>query len=483
MIKEIKKTIKQKGKKETARLAFELVCRKLKSPKIKKQLKPLTKELKAVLDCNDEIKYELVLEKSKPIAQVLTKNRDIILGNEKFVVEARNLLYKAEKEKKYRNYIREQYIKVIVPVEYDKRRKDALENKVVFLESGKSPSPSSYLLSKEIEKQKKYQVVYCGLGVRTIPNIEYYENAVRFIEEAATAKAIFLSTANDILSQFDLRPETKLIQLWHGVGMFKKCGWSTVDNNNFGRNEDDRNEYNQYRNYYAVTIAGDEQAWTFKDAMRLEDDKIRPIGIARTDVFYDEDYIRYGREKLYREYPQTVGKKIILYAPTFRGKVGKATAPDQLDIKTLADALSDEYILIIKHHGLAKKVPEVPEEYKDKFAFEFSKNKFLSIEKLLSIADICITDYSSIGFEYAIMERPMIFFAYDIDDYLDQRGMYYDYDKITPGPVVKTTEEIAHYIKHLDELYDPNVVKEFKNKYVHACDGHAVERTMALLEE
>lgn len=483
MIKTVIKSIKTKGLKATAAKAAKIFATKAKTPKIRRQINSQVSELKSVLNNLEDYTNEYLLEKSRPIAELITKNPDSIIGTESYVVQARELLSGIEKKKGYKNFIREKYVKEIIPNEYAVRKDGKLEDKVVFLESGKSPSPSGYLLGKTLEKQGKYQVVYSGLGVRRVPNTEYFENAVRFIEEAATARAIFLSTANDVLSQFDLRPETKLIQLWHGVGMFKKCGWSTVDNAHFGRDIAARKEYDQYRNYYAITTAGEEQAWTFKDAMHLDDNQVRAIGIARTDVFYDKEYIEKGLEKLHREYPQTIGKKIILYAPTFRGKVGSAVAPDALDIKAMADKLSDEYILIIKHHGLAKEVPEVPEEYKDKFAFEFSKNKFLSIEKLLAIADICITDYSSIGFEYAIMERPMIFFAYDLDDYLDQRGMYYDYNEITPGPVVKTTKEIVDYITHLDERYDESLVKEFKKKYVHACDGHAVERTIALLEE
>ena len=66
--------------------------------------------------------------------------------------------------------------------------------------------------------------------------------------------------------------------------------------------------------------------------------------------------------------------------------------------------------------------------------------KGVGIERLLDIADVCITDYSSIAFEYSIMEKPIIFFAYDLEDYIDERGMYFNYDEITPGPVCKTTD-------------------------------------------
>ena len=279
--------------------------------------------------------------------------------------------------------------------------------------------------------------------------------------------------------------ETKIIQLWHGVGVFKKVGYSTVDNKNFGKNRKEREEYNQYRNYSYVTIAASEQSWIFEEAMRINKMSgiIKPIGIARTDVFFDEKYINNTYEKLYRKLPQIKGKKIILYAPTFRGTVANAQAPDKIDVNMFGKALGDEYILIVKHHGLSKNVPEIPERWNNSFAFDFGKQKVLGIEGLLAIADICITDYSSIAFEYAIMEKPLLFFAYDLEDYIDKRGMYYDYDEITPGPICKTNEEMIDYIKNIEDRFNKKEIIAFKNKYVSACDGNATQRTIDLIEE
>ena len=61
--------------------------------------------------------------------------------------------------------------------------------------------------------------------------------------------------------------------------------------------------------------------------------------------------------------------------------------------------------------------------------------------------------------------------------------MYYKYEDITPGPICRTNEEVVDYIKHIDERYDPQVVKNFKEKFVGACDGHSTERTIALIEQ
>lgn len=376
------------------------------------------------------------------------------------------------------------YIKELIPAAYVEEAKKPVEHKLIFMENGNCPSPSNSHLIDVLEKNYDYEIHKTGLHRRAISELEYFENAYQFAIDAATAKAVFLSTANDVFSHLDMRSETKLIQLWHGVGMFKRVGWSTV-NKSFGKSAKGREEYDQYRNYSYVTIAGEAQAWTFEDAMHIPADSgvIVPVGIARTDVFYSQKYLKKSYDKLYKDIPQAKGKKIILYAPTFRGSVGKAKAPDKLDIDAFGEALSDEYVLLIKHHGLSKDVPPIPEKWRDTFAFDMGARKTLSIERLLGLADILISDYSSVAFEYAIMERPLIFFAYDLDSYLDKRGMYYDYDEITPGPVCKTNEEMIDYIQHIDERFDKQEVLDFKHKYVGACDGHATERTIALIEK
>lgn len=376
------------------------------------------------------------------------------------------------------------YVKERYPEIYLEYSKEPVKKKVVFMENGNSPSPSNKRLVETMKKQGDYEISTIGLHRRAVSELEYFENGLELVRVSATAKAIFISTANDIYSWIELRPETKLIQLWHGVGMFKKVGWSTVDKQ-FGRGLKEREEYDQYRNYSYVAIAGKEQAWTFEDAMHISADSgvIVPVGVSRTDVFFDEEFFETARQKLYSVFPEIEGRKIILYVPTFRGNVIEAKAPDQLDINAMGEALSNDYVLLIKHHGLSKDIPPIPKKWEDTFAFDMGAKKLLGIEQLLAVADICISDYSSVAFEYAIMERPLIFFAYDIDEYLDARGMYYNYEEITPGPVCKTTDEMIDYIIHIDERFNKQEVIDFKNKYVEACDGHATERTIALIED
>ena len=286
------------------------------------------------------------------------------------------------------------------------------------------------------------------------------------------------------MSYITLRPETTYIQLWHGCGVFKKVGLSTIDKK-FGKSAKSHEEYPLNTNYSYVTIASPELSWIFEESMGIDKESgvITPTGISRTDEFFDEEFISGSYRKLYEKIPQARDKKVILYAPTFRGDVATCTTPDVLDIAAFARELKDEYILILKHHPTVKKLPEIPKEYENTFAYDMTRKSGMNINELMTVADICISDYSSVVFEYSLFERPMLFYVYDLEDYIDERGLYYDFDEITPGPLCRTNEEMLDYIKHIDERFDKQEVTDFKNKFMCCCDGHSSERILALVED
>ncbi|MBQ7116959.1 MAG: CDP-glycerol glycerophosphotransferase family protein, partial [Clostridia bacterium] len=103
----------------------------------------------------------------------------------------------------------------------------------------------------------------------------------------------------------------------------------------------------------------------------------------------------------------------------------------------------------------------------------------MSVDELLCVSDICISDYSSLVFEYSLFEKPMIFFAYDLKEYFDSRGFYYDYEELTPGPICGTTDEIIAYIGNIEQSFDKGEVKKFRNKFMSACDGRSTERIIS----
>lgn len=373
--------------------------------------------------------------------------------------------------------------KRIYPSFYEKevRKHPVNKRKVVFLEMRMMELTDNFrLLYDELKKRGEYELAVCSIGAGLAKRQEQYQNSKAALREMATAKYVFINDSSALLSCISLRPETKVIQTWHACGAFKKFGYSTV-RKKFGGDDKELRRFPLHKNFSVVTVSSPEVVWAYAEAFHMEDrlDAFAATGISRTDVFYDKQAIAAAREKLLKRIPAADGKKVILYAPTYRGRVAEAYSPDELDIGSMKAVLGGEYILLCKHHPFVKKRPEIAQSDR-KFAADVTNE--MSIEELLMVSDLCISDYSSLVFEYSLFERPMIFFAYDLEEYFDWRGFYYDYGEMAPGPVCKTTGEIIDYIRSANDAFDRQRVIDFKNKFMSACDGHATERILALLD-
>ena len=354
------------------------------------------------------------------------------------------------------------------------------ENKVLFLEMRFTKLSNSFeLIYKALEESGEYDLKCSYVQFNFIRGREFTQRVNEMLKELATAKYVFVDDASLILSSIPLRKETVAINLWHACGAFKKFGRSTAELK-FGSSAATLDKYPNYGNLTHVTVSSPEVIWAYEEAMHLPKGIVKATGVSRTDQFYDKEFVESRKQKLYEIMPEAKGKKVILYAPTFRGHVATASSPDRIDFERFCRELGNEYVIVCKHHPFVKNPPIIPEELQH---FARDLTKYLSIEDLLCCADICISDYSSLVFEYSLFEKPMIFYAYDYDNYCDWRGFYYDYSEFTPGPVVQTEDELLNSIKNIDTQFDKQKVIDFKEKFMGSCDGHATERIIALMKE
>lgn len=354
------------------------------------------------------------------------------------------------------------------------------ENKVLFLEMRFTKLSNSFeLIYKALEESGEYNLKCSYVQFNFIRGREFTQRVNEMLKELATAKYVFVDDASLILSSIPLRKETVAINLWHACGAFKKFGRSTAELK-FGSSAATLDKYPNYGNLTHVTVSSPEVIWAYEEAMHLPKGIVKATGVSRTDQFYDKEFVESRKQKLYKIMPEAKGKKVILYAPTFRGHVATASSPDRIDFERFCRELGNEYVIVCKHHPFVKNPPIIPEELQH---FAKDLTKYLSIEDLLCCADICISDYSSLVFEYSLFEKPMIFYAYDYDNYCDWRGFYYDYSEFTPGPVVQTEDELLNSIKNIDTQFDKQKVIDFKEKFMGSCDGHATERIIALMKE
>lgn len=370
-------------------------------------------------------------------------------------------------------------LRLIYPHQYMKYCRQPLEkNKVIFLEvRGCAIGNSMREIYRRVSSDPSYNIschfLMEGIGSRR----ETFVRTKALLKDMATAEYVFLSEANHAFACFEKRPETKVIQLWHGCGAFKKFGLSTAELK-FGSDSSQQRKYPLYRNLDLITVSSPEVIWAYREAMGVEEEKVKSTGISRTDIFFDKAYIIEAKKRVAQCVSEIKGKKILLYAPTFRGDVSNAEAPDKMDIEYMQRELGDRYVLLIKHHPFIKHRPEIPANCR-RFAFDVTE--LLDIDDLICVADICISDYSSLIFEYALFQRPMIFFAYDLELYNDWRGFYYDYNELTPGPIVKDTEGIVRYIEQFENVFDEKEIAMFRDKFMTSCDGKATDRILSYI--
>ncbi len=354
-------------------------------------------------------------------------------------------------------------------------RKPVAKGRVLFFETKEKTMPDAFdLLWQRCEEDPAKKPRYYSLQQNHVSYGQYLKRSIWGLHEISRAEVVFLSDASDLVSCVKLRPQTRVAQLWHACGAFKKWGMSTAELK-FGGSRKQLLRHPFYKNLSLVTVSSPEVSWAYEEAMVLQDTPgvVKALGVSRTDEFFDGGFLAGARDNVQAVVPQISGKKVLLYAPTFRGRVASAAAPDRLDIPMLQNALGAEWVLLIKHHPFVKNLPPIPGECAS-FAFDVSGK--LPIDELLCVADACISDYSSLVFEYSLFERPMAFFAYDKADYDDWRGFYYDYKALTPGPVVATNEALVDYLLHLEDRFDVAQVRAFQDKFMSACDGNATER-------
>ena len=369
----------------------------------------------------------------------------------------------------------------VFPEYYNARKNRPIdENKVLIIDAQYDHLTDSFqLLYDELTQKYNYDVKTIFLLKPYVPITVYYDNVFKMLDELSTAKYVFVNLANEVIAGLDLRPETTITNLWHACGAFKRFGISTADKI-FGPSAESYEKHPRYSNVRYVTVSSPEIIWAYEEAMgfKPEDHVVQATGVSRTDVFFKEDTIRKAEERIYEKFPAAKDKKIILYAPTFRGRVRTCTSAI-VDVEAFYKEFGEDYVLIVKHHPMVKELPELPKDLIGSFVYDGTRD--MDIQDLLCVTDICISDYSSLIFEYSLFNKPMLFYAFDLEDYFDWRGFYYNYDELTPGPVCKTNEEMIDYIKHVDERFDKQAVIDFRNKFMSSCDGHATQRIMELV--
>lgn len=292
---------------------------------------------------------------------------------------------------------------------------------------------------------------------------------IETIRKMAMSDRIVVDDHAPILDWLTLDPETTLIQLWHAGAGFKSSGYSRWGHDGCPA---PHSAHRQYK----YGIAGSKRiAPFFSEVWGICDEQVLPTGMPRMDEYLDPVYREAKLQELYEMYPLCRGKKVILFTPTYRGGGRKsAHYPYELiDFDRLYEVCGEEYVVLFKMHPWVPTDVPIPENYRDRFV---DVNKYPNINDLFYFTDLLITDYSSNIFEYSLMRKPMLFFAFDKVQYSFSRGFHRPYEESAPGRVCYTFDELLRAIEEKD--FEEEKVEQYVEHHFDHIDTHASDRVI-----
>lgn len=321
--------------------------------------------------------------------------------------------------------------RVFLPVVYQIYRKQPVQKKLVLFADAKNDKiPFSMQAMYEEMQKQGYQVKNWCVNFDEMSINQKFRYLYKFMKRYTQAKYVFICDYFLPVSSCEKKLETKVIQLWHSCGLLKKFAYDAPDDLGvYG------SSIHATKNIDLWPVSSEACVPVFEKATHLYDGQIQALGVARTDIYFSEIYRKQCIEQFYSAYPELRGKKLILWAPTFRDNAKTAALVGAEDILRLQGELGDGWKILIKvHPHLAKK-------------YQLDNCKFPT-EQLYPVIDLLITDYSSVVFDYMLFDKPFLIYAPDYEDYISKRGCYI------------------------------NLKIEFKDYFVEQLDGQYIKETL-----
>ena len=281
------------------------------------------------------------------------------------------------------------------------------------------------------------------------------------------ASTVFVSHGEFDVNRFFLSRYKLVIALWHGIPM-KKIGWSREDGEKFWRR--------QTRHFDRVVLCSDYEKSIVKEIFKINEEDFLVSGYPRNDHLLSLDNSLLPNFKWLAE-------TTILYAPTYRwdGNGSDGLSEIGISFEELEDFLQkNNSRIIIRSHNLDSPSSTSEEQKKESRIIIGGFDEFPDINDLLPFVDVLITDFSSIFHDFNLLDRPMIFFPFDLQEYSLEPGLLYEYEENIPGPIVLDKES---FFKTLSEcINNPEDWGEkrriIRDKFHHFQDGKACQRIL-----
>lgn len=306
------------------------------------------------------------------------------------------------------------------------------------------------LLSEELKKElPDYKIVV--LCKKMDNKLLYAFHMLKQMYHISRSKVVILDTYCYLISNLKHKKDLVVIQIWHAIGICKKAGYAIIGREE-GRSEKVSKSANMHKNYTYVYTTSKACIPFMAQVFNCDESIIRSVPLPRIDLLKDKKHISSVRNKIFKKYPSLKNKTNVLYAPTFR-------KDNDLFEKNIHELINNfdykKYNLIIKLHPLCNIKID-------------SDNVFIckdfSTSEMIYISDYVISDYSSIIYEAGIMNKKMIFYAFDLNDYSGKRDFFIDYKNEAPGPICYNASEVISFLKNSD--YTKYKDRDLISKYV-----------------
>lgn len=424
--------------------------------KMKKEIKKAIKVIKRYTKNEEKV---LKVEAKKPAAPKKDKvNQKLTTSQQKY-----------KSDKNYR-----------LLVDYTNHcNKLKLDDKTVLYEAfhGKNMSDSPLAIFKKLLNNPEYSdfthiwalndINNCKEEFRDLPNVKFVKvNTNDYLKALASSKYLINNTT--FPPYFIRKEEQVYVNTWHGTPLKtlgKDMKGSIGQHKNIQRNFLQSTHMINPNKYTSDVIIDSH------DLRGLYSGYITDFGYPRIDLTLNCD-----KEILKERLSIDSNKKVLLYAPTWRGEVGKVEGEINkfiADYKKMKQELKDQYIILLRVHSLM---------YKYLKAEGLEKNvvpESIDTNELLGIVDLLVTDYSSIMFDFMATKNPLLFYAYDREEYESSRGTYLNLENM-PGEICKTIDDVIDSVKDIEKIINENKEKYISciEKYCYNDDGLATERAI-----
>ncbi|HIY67101.1 MAG TPA: CDP-glycerol glycerophosphotransferase family protein [Candidatus Agrococcus pullicola] len=292
-------------------------------------------------------------------------------------------------------------------------------------------------------------------------------DALRLPMLIASSGVIVLDDFYPLIYFFRIRPDARLVQLWHAAGAFKRVGHSRA-----GLPGGPTRGSEIHRNYTDAVVSSESIVPDYAEAFGIDPQRVKPWGMPRSDAFFDEAAVAETRHRVREALGIADGDRFVLYAPTFRGQ-GQLTAqasPDA-DWAGISRTLGAGWRVGVRQHPFVAD-KGLPQGVIDAASIP-------DMNEVLMATDVLVTDYSSAVFEFSLLRRPIVFFVPDLEEYVADRSFYRPFEHYCIGPVVRDAEGLAAAIA--TATVDPARSAAFDEEFCGALDGHSSERIASRL--